>query len=115
MHGLRGWSLHAVDVMWVQDEELIQFFYEAAAEAPELKDAIEAVRLVRDKATNVGKGIAFVLFKTKASATLRVFQGSSGCMLMIGRDYVMAGVLNCCLPLAEVSAYRRSLGCAKRQ
>ena len=33
--------------------------------APELAGSIEAVRVVRDQATNIGKGFAFVLFKTK--------------------------------------------------
>ena len=52
-------------VTWLQDEELIKFFADAAVEAPELMGAVEAVRLVRDKTTNVGKGIAFVMFRTK--------------------------------------------------
>ena len=52
-------------VAWLQDEELIKFFADAAVEAPELMGAVEAVRLVRDKTTNVGKGIAFVMFRTK--------------------------------------------------
>jgi len=36
--------------------------------APELSDCIEAVRVIRDQATNIGKGFAFVLFKTKVHA-----------------------------------------------
>ena len=38
-----------------------------AAVAPELAAGVEAVRVVRDGATNIGKGFAFVLFKTKVS------------------------------------------------
>ena len=49
-----------------QDEELIALFGDAAV-APELAAGVEAVRVVRDGATNIGKGFAFVLFKTKAS------------------------------------------------
>ncbi|KAG1655423.1 hypothetical protein FOA52_009094 [Chlamydomonas sp. UWO 241] len=53
-----------------QDEELISLFgnAKAALVAPELEGAVEAVRIVRDGATNIGKGFAFVLFRTKAAA-----------------------------------------------
>lgn len=43
----------------VQDEELIRIFSDAAVD-PELAGAVTAVRVVRDRATNVGKGVAFV-------------------------------------------------------
>ena len=33
-----------------------------------LADSVEAVRLIRDRETNKGKGIGFVLFKTKEAA-----------------------------------------------
>ncbi|GAX75941.1 hypothetical protein CEUSTIGMA_g3384.t1 [Chlamydomonas eustigma] len=50
-----------------RDEDLISLFSNASV-APELESAVEAVRIVRDPATNIGKGFAFVLFKTKAAA-----------------------------------------------
>lgn len=43
----------------VQDEELVRLFSDAAVD-PELAGAVTAVRVVRDRATNVGKGVAFV-------------------------------------------------------
>lgn len=46
----------------VSEEELIRAF-SAAEEQPELASAVEAVRVVRDPKTNMGKGIAYVLFK----------------------------------------------------
>ncbi|GFR45867.1 hypothetical protein Agub_g7318, partial [Astrephomene gubernaculifera] len=49
------------------DEELIGFMLGHARSHPELADAVEAVRVVRDRETSVGKGFAFVLFKTKAA------------------------------------------------
>jgi len=48
-----------------EDEELIRFFIEGVGGASGQTD-IEAVRIVRDPKTSVGKGIAFALFKTKA-------------------------------------------------
>mmetsp|Transcript_9746 Transcript_9746/g.27866 ORF Transcript_9746/g.27866 Transcript_9746/m.27866 type:complete len:524 (-) Transcript_9746:59-1630(-) len=52
----------------VENEEIIEAF-EAAAEAKEdLRGAIEAVRVVRDKENSVCKGFGFVLFKSKAAA-----------------------------------------------
>jgi len=48
----------------IEDEDLIQFFIAglgAGSECP-----IEAVRIVRDPKTMIGKGIAFVLFRNKA-------------------------------------------------
>ena len=55
-----------------QDEEVIKLFSDTSV-APELQGAVEAVRVVRDPATNIGKGFAFVLFKTKVwCAEIRV-------------------------------------------
>lgn len=45
----------------LQDEELYQLF----CSIPNLGTSVEAVRVVRDPHLNVGKGIAYVLFKTK--------------------------------------------------
>ncbi len=42
-----------------QDEELVRLFSDGAAN-PELADAVTAVRVVRDRATNIGKGVAYV-------------------------------------------------------
>lgn len=49
----------------VKDEELYQTF--GAGKSPEM--GIEAVRVVRDPQTSLSKGIAFVLFKTKAGVS----------------------------------------------
>ena len=46
----------------VDEEEIIRFFHRSK-EYPELSNSIEAVRIVRDRKTSVGKGIALVLFK----------------------------------------------------
>lgn len=48
----------------VKDEELYQLF----CGIPSLESSIEAVRVVRDPHLNVGKGIAYVLFKTRDDA-----------------------------------------------
>eukprot|EP00897_Mesotaenium_endlicherianum_P003955 jgi/Mesen1/3588/ME000020S03115 len=51
----------------VEEEELYEAF--GGASAPEgLRGAVEAVRAVRDKNNNMGRGVAFVLFKTKEAA-----------------------------------------------
>jgi nucleolar protein 12 len=47
--------------LFVQDEELYQLF----SGIPNLESSVEAVRVVRDPHLNVGKGIAYVLFKTR--------------------------------------------------
>lgn len=47
--------------LFPQDEEVYQLF----CGIPNLESSIEAVRVVRDPHLNVGKGIAYVLFKTK--------------------------------------------------
>ncbi|CAL5188482.1 unnamed protein product [Lathyrus oleraceus] len=48
----------------VKDEELYQLF----GGIPNLESSVEAIRVVRDPHLNVGKGIAYVLFKTKEAA-----------------------------------------------
>ncbi|GKD34088.1 RNA-binding protein 34, partial [Tanacetum coccineum] len=45
----------------VKDEELYQLF----SSFNNLKDCIEAIRVVRDPGTSMGKGIAYVLFTTR--------------------------------------------------
>ncbi|XP_010274273.1 PREDICTED: nucleolar protein 12 [Nelumbo nucifera] len=52
----------------VKDEELYQLF----CGINQLESNIEAVRVIRDPHTSVGKGIAYVLFKTRAAANLAV-------------------------------------------
>jgi hypothetical protein len=47
--------------LFVQDEELYQLF----SGIPNLESSVEAVRVVRDPHLNVGKGIAYVLFKSR--------------------------------------------------
>lgn len=47
------------DEFLLQDEEVIQIFNEES----EGENSVEAVRIIRDQATNLGKGIAYVLFK----------------------------------------------------
>ncbi|XP_058777455.1 nucleolar protein 12-like [Vicia villosa] len=48
----------------VKDEELYQLF----GGIPNLESSVEAIRVVRDPHLNVGKGIAYVLFKTREAA-----------------------------------------------
>ncbi|KAM7525448.1 hypothetical protein LguiA_015350 [Lonicera macranthoides] len=50
----------------VKDEEIIRLF----SGINNLESSIEAVRVVRDPGTSVGKGIAYVLFKTREAANL---------------------------------------------
>lgn len=45
----------------MQDEEIYQLFSGLA----NMNSSIEAIRVVRDPGTSLGKGIAYVLFKTK--------------------------------------------------
>ena len=45
----------------MQDEELYKLFCGIS----NLESSIEAVRVIRDPHLNIGKGIAYVLFKTK--------------------------------------------------
>eukprot|EP00879_Flechtneria_rotunda_P015495 GHRR01016205.1.p1 GENE.GHRR01016205.1~~GHRR01016205.1.p1 ORF type:complete len:211 (+),score=80.94 GHRR01016205.1:818-1450(+) len=53
--------------MQVREEALISIFSHDDLQ-PGLTGAVEAVRIVRDPKTNIGKGIAYVLFNTKAAA-----------------------------------------------
>lgn len=53
--------------MQISEEELIRIFSDGGQQ-PELAGSVEAVRVVRDSHTNLGKGIAYVLFTTKAAA-----------------------------------------------
>ncbi|XP_057976950.1 nucleolar protein 12 [Malania oleifera] len=48
----------------VQDEEIYRFF----CNIKHLESSIEAVRVIRDPHTSVGRGIAYVLFKTRDAA-----------------------------------------------
>ncbi|XP_074270203.1 uncharacterized protein LOC141593147 [Silene latifolia] len=50
----------------VKDEELYQLF----SGIKELESSIEAVRVIRDRHTSLGKGIAYVLFKTREAANI---------------------------------------------
>lgn len=71
-------SIFVGNLAWdVKDEDLIAAFNAcgrsgkakgASAEDASGQGAVEAVRVVRDGATNIGKGFAFVLFRTKAAA-----------------------------------------------
>lgn len=50
----------------VQDEELITLFN--SLEDPAVADSVTAVRIVRDGTSNIGKGFAFVQFRSKPAA-----------------------------------------------
>lgn len=52
----------------VKDEELYQLF----CGINQLESSIEAIRVVRDPHTSLGKGIAYILFKTRDAANLVV-------------------------------------------
>lgn len=60
-------SLNLLPLLQITEEDLIRTFSNGDLQ-PELAAAVEAVRVVRDPETNLGKGIAYVLFKTKAAA-----------------------------------------------
>lgn len=64
-------------VMLHQDEDVIAHF-NSATHVPELIGAVEAVRLVRDRATNIGKGFGFVLFRTKVCEFYNFMAGWKG-------------------------------------
>ncbi|KAF8117173.1 hypothetical protein N665_0012s0177 [Sinapis alba] len=55
----------------VKDEEVYQLF----AGKSNLENNVEAVRVIRDPHLNIGKGIAYVLFKTKEAANLVLKKG----------------------------------------
>lgn len=52
----------------VKDEEIYQLF----SSINNIKTSIEAIRVIRDPGTSMGKGIAYVLFKTREAANLVV-------------------------------------------
>ncbi|KAL3499958.1 hypothetical protein ACH5RR_039051 [Cinchona calisaya] len=52
----------------VKDEELYQLF----SSIKDVESSLEAIRIVRDPGTSLGKGIAYVLFKTRDAANLVV-------------------------------------------
>ena len=51
----------------MQDEEVITLFTKAA-EKLGIEQPVEAVRVVRDPASNLGKGFGFILFSSQAAA-----------------------------------------------
>ncbi|GFZ00788.1 RNA-binding (RRM/RBD/RNP motifs) family protein [Actinidia rufa] len=59
-------------VIWIlpllslQDEEIYQLF----SGIKDLESSIEAIGVIRDPGTSVGKGIAYILFKTRGAANL---------------------------------------------
>ncbi|XP_010481405.1 PREDICTED: RNA-binding protein 34-like [Camelina sativa] len=55
----------------VKDEEVYQLFTGKS----NLENSIEAVRVIRDPHLNIGKGIAYVLFKTREAANLVIKKG----------------------------------------
>lgn len=55
-----NWTLSS---LW-QDEEIYQLF----SGINNLESSIEAIRVIRDPGTSMGKGIAYVLFKTKVQS-----------------------------------------------
>ncbi|CAN8245811.1 unnamed protein product [Cochlearia groenlandica] len=55
----------------VKDEEVYQLF----AGKGDLENNVEAVRVIRDPHLNIGKGIAYVLFKTQEAAKLLIKKG----------------------------------------
>ncbi|EOA13222.1 hypothetical protein CARUB_v10026247mg [Capsella rubella] len=55
----------------VKDEEVYQLFTGKS----NLENTIEAVRVIRDPHLNIGKGIAYVLFKTREAANLVIKKG----------------------------------------
>lgn len=51
----------------MQEDELIRVFSTGDVET-QMLNSVEAVRVVRDSKTRLGKGIAYVLFKSKVAA-----------------------------------------------
>ena len=54
-----------------QDEELIRAFMDPSLSS-ELAGGVEAVRIVRDARTSAGKGVGFVLFRTRQACKVRL-------------------------------------------
>ena len=60
--------VHASNAVWgVQDEEVITLFNDSCSKLG-ITDRVEAVRLVRDSASQLGKGFGFVHFRDQAAA-----------------------------------------------
>ena len=62
----------------LQDEDLISVF-NSGEEHPALEGAVEAVRVVRDHHCRVGKGIAYILFRSKVAALAALRLHGSAC------------------------------------
>lgn len=62
----------------VQEEDLISI-YNSGQEQPAMEGAVEAVRIVRDNHSRIGKGIAYVLFRTKVAALAALQLNGSDC------------------------------------
>ena len=56
----------------LQDEELIKLFIGDSVDEP----LVKAVRIVRDAATNIGKGFGYVLFSNKNAAQMALAKDS---------------------------------------
>lgn len=71
----------------LQEEELISVFNKGD-QAMQLQDSVEAVRVVRDSKTRIGKGIAYVLFKSRVAALAALQLNGSECkgrQMRVGR------------------------------
>lgn len=71
----------------IQEEELISVFNKGD-QAMQLQDSVEAVRVVRDSKTRIGKGIAYVLFKSRVAALAALQLNGSECkgrQMRVGR------------------------------
>ena len=62
----------------VQEEDLIRVF-NSGDDYPALEGSVEAVRVVRDQHCRVGKGIAYILFRTKVAAMAALRKNGSDC------------------------------------
>lgn len=63
---------------YLQEEELLDIFNKGD-HAMQLEDSVEAVRVVRDSKTRIGKGIAYVLFKSRVAALAALQLNGSEC------------------------------------
>lgn len=61
-----------------QEEDIIALFNTAAHE-PQLEGAVEAVRLIKDGKTNVGKGIGYVLLRNRTAVLAALQLNGSEC------------------------------------
>jgi RNA recognition motif-containing protein len=62
----------------LQEEDLIGLF-NSGHEQPALEGAVDAVRIIRDSHSRVGKGIAYILFKTKVAALAALQMDGTDC------------------------------------